>query len=417
MALIKCPECGGTVSSLASVCPHCGNPMSSPSVPPTEPMPTTVITKAPDPEPGEKMQDQAAALRTLLENSRTDNTFTSPLSDPQESAEVSASSFGKVLMILIGIVSVIFLGIVRSYLYKPYGALSPNVGKAAIGIMYSFVALFFLTKFVGTKSTASQRFLGLLGAGFALLIEIVRLSDLDDKQLFWENNLSYFSLAFAFILLLFSGTVRNYSKYVFMAAGVMMIATIGLFKYNITYTMPTGAFIALGIAGALAFFMMLVGWIVEATTNDNHPIARVMAAIEALLILTAIIILAVCLKDIISSNAYTWEAELKRFSQLKLSMIFLLIAGMSSLLFSLLFSNNSFIFIASAFFGAISLFLMLGLYSSFIEMGYGHPGANFGRDVWNVSFAALFLIPISIMTYYFAELTGSFKGKITINIQ
>ena len=28
MALIKCPECGGTVSSFADKCPHCGHPVS-----------------------------------------------------------------------------------------------------------------------------------------------------------------------------------------------------------------------------------------------------------------------------------------------------------------------------------------------------------------------------------------------------
>lgn len=37
MALIKCPECGGTVSDKAKSCPHCGCPIGEPEiVPPTE---------------------------------------------------------------------------------------------------------------------------------------------------------------------------------------------------------------------------------------------------------------------------------------------------------------------------------------------------------------------------------------------
>ena len=31
MALLKCPECNGNVSSEAGACPHCGKPISLPS--------------------------------------------------------------------------------------------------------------------------------------------------------------------------------------------------------------------------------------------------------------------------------------------------------------------------------------------------------------------------------------------------
>ncbi len=31
MALLKCPECDGNVSSEARACPHCGKPISLPS--------------------------------------------------------------------------------------------------------------------------------------------------------------------------------------------------------------------------------------------------------------------------------------------------------------------------------------------------------------------------------------------------
>lgn len=430
MALIKCPECGGTVSSLASVCPHCGNPMSSPSVPPTESMPTTVITKAPDPEPGEKMQDQAAALRTLLENSRTDNTFTSPLSDPQERAEISAFSIGKILMILLAIGSIVF----ESIYCTRYGNMSPTLLKAIIGYQMSFLGLFFMTKMLNTEEWSAQNFLGFWGVGLALLITIVDITKIipgaenmgydsyygyySVPNLFWFKSLEYFSIALGFLIIILAGTIRNYSKYLMMTAGVLWVITASAdhismpFAGSIVDRVPTTAFIILGVIGGLCLFSMLVNWIVEASSSDNHPLTRMAAAIEAMLILATIIIVAVSLKDIISVNSYDDNTYLKRFSSVKLSMIFMMITGISSLFVSLK-TSNKFQYVVSAVFTTLAIFIMLGLYLHFF-VGYGD---GVMRNLSNIDKAACFFIPISIMTYYFAELTGSFKGKITINIQ
>jgi len=46
MALTKCAECGGDVSTLAAACPHCGAPFNAPAVRASEPLPQPPPTES-----------------------------------------------------------------------------------------------------------------------------------------------------------------------------------------------------------------------------------------------------------------------------------------------------------------------------------------------------------------------------------
>ena len=133
MALVKCPECGGTVSSFAKVCPHCGRPMDeveaeanqASSGPAYEPISSPVYeTVSPKYEPAEPKYESA-----------------------EQKTQISLEgNIGKEFMILLSIVSMIILGIYRSKFSLMFDPSYFEAGKVAIGFMMSLAGLYFLVQ-------------------------------------------------------------------------------------------------------------------------------------------------------------------------------------------------------------------------------------------------------------------------------
>lgn len=68
MALIKCPECGKEVSSLAKACIHCGYPLDEmPEIKQTEATEKEFLTASPTQEPVTSTEPEAAELAAQLE--------------------------------------------------------------------------------------------------------------------------------------------------------------------------------------------------------------------------------------------------------------------------------------------------------------------------------------------------------------
>ena len=156
MALIKCPECGGTVSSFADKCPHCGHPV--------DPEKMAAINSQPEPAPQPVVQPEQAAQ---------------PIAQPAPQAastELSAGTIGKGLMMLLSFVGIILLAILVG---KAKGGeqISPDFAKFVLGYIFSFVALYFFSRMFVQNSV--QQFLGfIIGCG-AVFTEVVYLGNVD----------------------------------------------------------------------------------------------------------------------------------------------------------------------------------------------------------------------------------------------
>lgn len=69
MALIKCPNCGGTISDQAPQCPHCNKPFAGDAINHTQqaqPAPQEVMYAPPRPKPTPQPTAKSAGSRTLL---------------------------------------------------------------------------------------------------------------------------------------------------------------------------------------------------------------------------------------------------------------------------------------------------------------------------------------------------------------
>lgn len=365
MALITCPECGGSVSSFAKTCPHCGNPMN---VGAAQPQPvshqTTNIPQTPSP------------------------------------TAISSSKMGGVVMILLGLVAVILLSVVRSQ----YGSSSSlDMFKATFGFVMSFACLYFLLQCF-KPGNAVRQFWALCCFGLGLFVEIVYLILLDggrvDRAII--ENYDYVSIAYGCAILLFAGTQRDWGKYIIMAAGVMWVVMISYTGDNaarVVYGISDVAKIIIGVVGGISLVTMFVGWLTEASKMTNHPYVRLISVVESMLVIATIVWTAIVAHTILDG----------RYEPVKALMIFMLVTGMSSLLFSLTFHRNQVIYFATAVFVTISMFLMLGFYL------YYHGAEWYQlRDIY---FTAMFLLPISIMMSYVAQLTSGITSRISIKVQ
>ena len=371
MALIACPYCGGQVSTFAVKCPHCGKALQG---------------AAPQPTPQPVIAQPTAS---------------------------SMPKWGGWLMVLFGIVSVILLIIQR--IHNNDSSLSMDFHKAVFGFMMSFTALFFLLQTV-RPSTAARQLISFLGFSFALFLMITTLmmwnGDFSDNStLVWiAEKYSYFLLAFGLLLLLFAGTLTDWSRIVALASGVMWIVHCSYSYWNGEWRDAEEAMIALWAVAGILLLGMLIGWLIEASNTSHHPIYRLVAGLEILMIIGTIVVVAISMKDIFDNN-YS-----EGYTHVKLSMIFILVAGSLSLLLSLFMKNHT-LYVVSAIFVALSMFMLLGLYEEFYRqthyMWYEDRQDTY-RDLY---YSSRFLLPISIMMVYVAEMTKGITGKISVKVQ
>ena len=396
MALIKCPECGGTVSSFADKCPHCGHPVDPELVAAAIEKEKKVAEEAKSQEPIAKNQEPA----------------------PQAaSAELSAGVIGKGLMMLLSFVGIILLGI---FVGKINGHEEPSKDFVLFltGYLFSLVSLFyFIRMFVSQNGL--QQFFGFLCGCSALFVEIVLLS-------YRQGGVSEdLSKATTIILLLgilcsmwFAGTKEDWSKIFFLAAGMLVIAGVSFVS---SHRPESTELIVYAILGSAGLFAMLVGWLVELTLQGNNAATRFIALLEVLLILTTVIIGAITLKTLLDTQADVAE----RYSKMKLTMIFLLISGASSALLSLFMPRKKFIFFASVLFLAAALMITLGHYRE-IKIRYTYFTLYYNeamrvedalnRNAYNLIMSGMFFFPISFLMSYVADLTKGITSRISFKM-
>ena len=203
MALIKCPECGGTVSSFAKVCPHCGHPVDPEMVAAAVEKEKKVAEEAKSQEPIAKNQEPA----------------------PQAaSTELSAGAIGKGLMMLLSFVGIILLAILVG---KAKGGeqISPDFAKFVLGYIFSFVALYFFSRMFVQNSV--QQFLGfIIGCG-AVFTEVVYLGNVDMSRDLQEA-VGFIFLVSLLCVMWFAGAKEGWSKIFFLLAGTLFMAGMSM---------------------------------------------------------------------------------------------------------------------------------------------------------------------------------------------
>lgn len=411
MALIACPNCGGSVSSSAVKCPHCG----------AELMPTPVTTT---PIVNTDMMICPHCGKGIAADSNyceyCGNKVETVKKTPSHPLS-STTKIGSLLMILLGFVSVILIAVQRSHINDT--SLSLDFYRSVMGFMYAFAALFFLIQSFKSKVIMGQ-VLAFLGFVFALFLEITYLKFTSNTE-YWEDktwrwiyeNYDYFCLAFGLLIVWFAGTLQDWSKYIMMAAGVVFIAELSYRLHNgecMSSLMAHHTMLILGLLTGISLMGMLIAWLVEASSDTKHPAVRLLAGLTTLLILGTITVVAISMKDILDTN---YESGM---SHVKLAMIFMMISGAVSLCLALAISKNKVLYAVSAVYMALAMFLILGYYMEFsINTHYWDDAfwkqyENQERDLY---FSALFMLPISIMMVYVAKLTKGLTGKISIKMQ
>lgn len=434
MALIKCPECGGTVSSFADKCPHCGRPMEAVKV--ARKAKTKVVT---EPQPEIQPEPQVVP-EPVMEYQPIEE----PVSEPQVQIEpevapqptqaipttgISLGTIGKVLMIVFALVAIVFTAIMRTHAYEYNNeggiSLSRTFQDAAHGILYSLVALFFLVEMFRPSRSIVQRVLGFLLAGMALFNDVVpllHLNHIEHIELF--RAYQSISLIFGLFLMLYAATKQDWSKYVLLATGAMYLVANSYSRMDwVTdkgfdcISLPTVAFIALGSAFAVCVFIMLVWWLKEAATYGNKLSIKIPSLLMAMMIITSVIVVAVKLNDIMGANETTLT---QRLDSVKFSLIFVFAATLSSLLCSLVCFKNKFLFVISALCVAISMYVLQGLNLEFslnIAFENYSPSqddfASINRNTVNFGYTAFFLMSTFIILNYVAELTKGLTNKIS----
>ena len=387
MALIKCPECGGTVSSFAKVCPHCGRSLDR-------------VEEAP------KQASSGPAYEPI----------SSPVSKPvlqYPSFNLSMETIGKVLMIFLAFIAIIFQIITRAHIYDVFeyrDTISQGFRDGAHGILFSVVTLYFLIQTFRPGSLLKQRFLGFFLAMMAMFMNVVPLLHLEIADL----DVAYQSVALVFglFLMFYASTKQDWSKYVMLVTGVMCIVRASFRSWGGRYIsdyVPQEIRIALLALCAIYAILMLIFWLKEAATVENHPMFKLLSLIVAMMIITAIIVVAVMIRDIFSTDPEIWA---QRYNSVKLSLIFGLIAGLSSLLFSLMFVKDKFLFVISAWFVSILTYVLLGLDYEISSI----TGRQMFQYIVNIHYTFTFMLPICIIMVYVAEWTKGIGSKISIRI-
>ena len=390
MALIKCPECGGTVSSFADKCPHCGHPV--------DPEKMAAINSQPEPAPQPVVQPEQAAQ---------------PIAQPAPQAastELSAGTIGKGLMMLLSFVGIILLAILVG---KAKGGeqISPDFAKFVLGYIFSFVALYFFSRMFVQNSV--QQFLGfIIGCG-AVFTEVVYLGNVDMSRDLQEA-VGLIFLVSLLCVMWFAGAKEGWSKIFFLIAGTLFMA--GMSMHMVTSGFDTEVII-ITILGCAGLFSMLVGWLVELTLQGNKAPTRFIALIEVVLILTTVLIAAITLKTILDTHADPME----RFNKIKLTFIFLMISGASSTFLSLVMPRKRFIYYTSVMFLAAAMMLSMGNYWGFKVNVAGWYESEYVRhtldeQTMNLMLAGLFFFPISILMSYVADLTKGITSRISFKM-
>ena len=397
MALIKCPECGGTVSSFADKCPHCGHPVDAEKM--------AAINSQPAPASQPVVQPEQAAQ---------------PIAQPAPqtaSTELSAGAIGKGLMMLLSFVGIILLGV---FVGKIKGNEEPTKDFVLFltGYTFSLVSLYYIIRMF-VENNGVQQFLGFVIGFSALFVEVVLLS-------YRQGGMSEdLGKATTFILLggilcsmWFAGAKEDWSKIFFLTAGTLLIAGLSFVS---SHTPESTEMIVYAILGGMGLFAMLVGWLVELTLQGNKAPTRFIALVEVLLILTTVIIGAITLKTLLDTHADVAE----RYNKMKLTMIFLLISGASSTLLSLFMPRKKFIFFASVLFLAAAMMMTLGHYRE-IKIRYTYYTLysraayqvedDLGRTAMNLIMAGMFFFPISILMHYVADLTKGITSRISFKM-
>lgn len=397
MALITCPECGGSASSLAKTCPHCGYPFA-PKKRRTakkediqQPEAAQVSNPAPAPQPAPMPQPapapQPAPVEALEQARET--------ADAPKTVSVPTANFGRILMLLLGLVAFVIVCV-----FKGKGMdVSHDLVKTTFGGVFTLLALFFLVQMLKPGSKEIQRFLGFLGAGLALLEDVVLLAPYSHDMLWLYENMTYFEIALDLVVVLYALTLDDLSKYVMLAAGLVCISSQAYGNYHLL-GMSSEVFIAICVFGGICFLGMLANWTMEATGVNRNLLVRMIAALMAMLMIATIIVVAVKVKDVL--DGYWYNAG----DAFKLIMGFVLAAGASSLFFSVALNRNGFLRVTSALFFVGALLLLIAKQSL-----YGMDSDKAGADLF---FSSLFMLPLAVMAVQVAPMLGGLKGKITI---
>ena len=400
MALIKCPECGGTVSSFADKCPHCGRPMDE------------VEAEANQASSGPAYEPVSSPVYETV----------SPKSETEEQkTEISlGGNFGKVIMILLSIVAIILLGVYRSH-YGQFDQSFLDSGKAAIGFMMSLAGLYFLIQMFKTGENDSRQFYAFCCLVLGTFVEVVLLKYLDGKTISSgvERNFDYICIAYGCSLLMYSGTMRNWSRLFMMIAGVFWIVRYSYFMHNnqfMLYSVTSSAFTALGIVCGLALLGMLICWFWESSNQNNSSNVRLMAGVQALLIIAAIVVSIIFIGSLIHHAGLDFDYE-RAYSSSKLLLIFGILVGAGSLLSALFVKNEVLNNIIPIFFAA-AMFLLLGVYLDNYAVTTRNPNAEveYFNRIRDLYYTALFFLPIGIMMHYVADMTKGMSSKISIKL-
>lgn len=382
MALVKCPECGAAVSSLATSCPKCGSPIDGANLQPITSVPSTPSVSVPI----------TISWKALL------NGF----------------------MMVLGLTALILISI--SYNNRNnYEALTLH--QAASGFMMSTLALFFLIMAVKKNSTEYERILGWFGSGLSLLLIIF------DLHFHFGWYTTALTAVIGLIIVAYAFTVQDYSKYIAFATGVLMVASGAFEPWAIEYHgfLTSGnEMIALGSVAGIGYIVLMGYWSAVAYAAQNKPATRFLAGVQAALMLTTVIIGAVCFKKCLNGNV----------GSMQLVLVFAILSGMTGLLLAFFAKPNKTLCILSVLCGLAMLFILLRIYP---EIYYNAVNYDYSYNYYdsydysysdnaalgyerlkyhsmNLTYAALFMLPFFIMFTYLARMTGNLRNRLSIQV-
>ena len=397
--------------------PHCGHPMEDVEIAPE-------VTNQLESQPEMTYQPIDSPSYNPRVRREPGNAPQPSLQLPQ--TELSLGTMCKMLMCLFSVVGIILVAVLCGK-YKAAEEPSRDFMEFFVGYMFSFVGLYFFSRMFVQRNSV-QQLLGFVVGFSAIFMEAVIFS-YQHKEISRDM-----SMAVGIIFLLglvsvmwYAGSKHDWSKIFFLIAGTLLLAG---------FSMIIGAgpeykeMIIFAVLGSIGLFSMLVGWLVELTLQGNNSTTRFIALLEVVLILVTILIGAITLKTILNEEADFVE----RFNKLKLTMIFLMISGASSVVFSLFLPRKRFLFFMSVLFLAVAMLMTLGHYRVFkVEAArFNSPYDLYYRYYYdqayevdralrtqtlNLLFAGMFLFPISILMSYVADMTKGITSKLSFKIQ
>ena len=382
MALVKCPECGAAVSSLATSCPKCGSPIDGANLQPITSVPSTPSVSVPI----------TISWKALL------NGF----------------------MMVLGLTALILVSVCCSNRNNPDLG---TIRQASYGFRYSMLALFFLIVAVKKNSTEYERILGWFGSGLSLLLIIF------DLHFHFGWNTTALNAVIGLIIVAYAFTVQDYSKYIALAAGILMVASTAYDTFSVSFLnashLSGNEMIALGSVAGIGYIVLMGYWSAVAYAAQNKPVTRFLAVLQSVLMLTTIIIGSVCFQKCLNGNV----------GSMQLVLVFAILSGMTGLLLAFILRPSKMVCVLSVLSGLVMLFILLRIYP---EIYYNAVNYDYSYNYYdsydysysndstaymslmnhdeNLGWTSSFMLPFFIMFTYLARMTGNLRNRLSIQV-